>query len=326
MLGSGFPPRLIGCGREPHGQEGQPYTSGMVTQTTASNRSLFGTDIEDRVLLICHVLGKPTAKQVHRLLRGQLSFRQVQGLLLKLGRGADRVLNRINPMDIENPIRSLPYVYLDTRKSRRRIEEVFGVPYRRVPPVPSRDWRFLRHDVQLIDPLVSLELTAQALQLPHGYQAHFGEQGEPLYPRVTVVKNDLIHSLRPQPDKTVLINGHVLPYEYDLGEEQISLGNIIRDSSITRKLLVYEQVEQSGALDQLGWGPRIYPMVVNTKKNTKKSSRARIKVMLESMPPEVRASRVYFIDQQTHDDAGDDVSEVEWLRGDGRMMPLPCWR
>ena len=122
-----------------------------------------------------------------------------------------------------------------------------------------------------------------------------------------------------------IVNGTYLAYEYDLGEEQISLGNIIRDSSIARKFLVYEQVEQSGVLDALDWGPRIYPMVVNTRKNTKKSSRARIKTMIEAMPPQVRASRFYFIDQQTHDAAGDDVAQIEWMRGDGRVMRLPCW-
>jgi hypothetical protein len=298
----------------------------MIDQSQHRDRQLFAPTTEDRVLLICHLLGKPTAKQIHRLFEGEQHFRQVQGLLAKLASSRHGLLTRINPMDIENPIRSLPYIYLDTRQSRRRIEEVFGVPYRRVPSVPSRDWRFLRHDVQMIDPLISLELTARQHETSYGYQSHFGDDGEKLYPRVTVVNDELTHSLRPQPDKTVIIGDHVLPYEYDLGEEQISLGNIIRDSSIARKFLVYEQVEQSGVLDQLGWGRRIYPMVVNTKKNTKKSARTRIKTMIENMPPEVRATRFYFIDQQTHDEAGDDVSRVEWLRGDGRVMPLPCWR
>ncbi|MEL7275564.1 MAG: hypothetical protein AAGK98_03765 [Pseudomonadota bacterium] len=280
----------------------------------------------DRVLLSCHLLGKVTAEQLYRVHREEISTdRQMRALLLRLSTGEDRLLQRIKPTDIEQPIRSLPYVYLDTWASRRRIEQVFGVPFRRPPEPPSRDWRFLEHDATLSDDIISFELTACALNLPFGHQTHFDAEGAPLFPKVMVTDGQHTHTLRPRPDKTLIVGGYHLVHEHDQGEEQVSLGHIIRDNTIARKALVYEAVEASGKLDQLGWGPRLYTFIVNGKKRTRASSRKRIQTMIETLPREVNPARFYFIDRQTHQAAGDDVSAVSWLRGDNRAMQLPVW-
>lgn len=289
--------------------------------------ALFGADPIDNVLLSCHLLGKVTAAQLYRLHAGEVSrHRQMQGILRELSSGDERLLQRIKPTDIENPIRALPFLYLDTWASRRRIEQVFGVPFRRPPEPPSRDWRFLEHDATLPDDLISFELTARQLDTPYGYQTHFDDEGTPMYPKVTISDGAHSHSLRPRPDKTPIIGDYHLVHEHDLGEEQISLGHIIRDNTIARKTLVYEAVEASGALDRLGWGRRLYTFVINGKKRTRTSSRKRIRTIIETLPDSVNPSRFYFIDRQTHQEAGDNVAGVTWLRGDGRAMPLPCWR
>lgn len=302
-----------------------PTTS--ISSTAPPKPALFQADPVDSVLLSCHLLGKATAAQLYRLHAGEISrHREMQNILRQLSTGDGRLLQRINPIDIENPIRSLPMVYLDTWASRRRIETVFGVQFRRPPAPPSRDWRFLEHDATLPDDLISFELTARKHSIPYGYQSHFDEEGTSLYPNVTIGDGAHTHTLRPRPDKTPIIGEYHLVHEHDLGEEQISLGHIIRDNTIARKALVYEAVEANGALDRLGWGKRLYTFVINGKKRTKTSSRKRIRTIIETLPNTVNPSRFYFVDRQTHQEAGNDVSGVTWLRGDGRAMPLPCWR
>lgn len=65
----------------------------------------------------------------------------------------------------------------------------------------------------------------------------------------------LTHTLTPRPDKTLIISSHHVIVEHDCGEETIELSNIIRDATIARKHLVYDQLERSRALDDLGCGP-----------------------------------------------------------------------
>ena len=297
-------------------------TTNHVTPKAAPNPALFDTTLEEQLLLSVHLLGKPTVKQLHRLHQDDTRHRGIQELVKGLS-GRRSYLKVIKPLDIEKPQHPLPYVYLDTRLSRRLIEQRFGVQYRRVPPTPSRDWRFLRHDVMLIDELISFERTAQHHSFHYGYQSHFDDNGDPLYPVVSVSDGELVHRLRPQPDKTIIVGGYHLPLEFDCGEEQISLGNIIRDSSIVRKFLVYDSVERSGALDRLGWGKRIYPFVVTTRKGSVKSARKRIRSMIAAIPESVNPAQFYFIDRETHQAAGDDVAATPWLRGDGREVYLP---
>ncbi len=298
-----------------------------ITPAAPPTPTLFAPELTDNLLLSCHLLGKVTAEQLYRLHRHEVSNdRRTRSLLLRLSTGDDRLLHRIKPTDIANPILSLPHIYLDTWASRRRIEKVFGVPFRRPPEYPSRDWRFLYHDVSLPDDLISFELTARQYGIPFGFQTHFDEEGTPLYPNVTVTGGSHTHTLRPRPDKTPIIGGYHLVHEHDLGEEQISLGHIIRDNTIARKALVYEAVEASGALDRLGWGKRLYTFIVNGKKRTKNSSRKRIRTIIQTLPSPVNPTRFYFVDRQTHQEAGDDVSDVMWMRGDGEVGKLPCWQ
>jgi hypothetical protein len=232
----------------------------------------------------------------------------------------------IKPMDIARPFRKMPYVYLDTTLSRRRLEKLMGVTFRRPSEMPSRDWRFLRHDVTLVDELISLELTARHHNVPFGYESHFDTEGAFVFPYLTITNGSLSHRLRPRPDKTLIIGKYHVVIEHDCGEETVALSNIIRDATIARKHLVYDQLERSGILDDLGWGKRIYAYVIDGKRSTLKSSRKRVKRCLETVPAHVNHHKIFFVDRQTFMEAGNDVRGVQWIRGDGRATTLPCWR
>lgn len=240
-------------------------------------QSLFECDLEDRLLLSVHLLGKPTSAQLFRLHRGQFSnLQDVQAATARLSRDPHKMLARIVPIDLTNTSRRLPHVFLDTLASRRHIEKAFGIPFKRPPVPPSRDWRFLRHDVELVADKISVELTARVRATPFGYQSHFDDDGAPIYPRVTITDGTLTHTLQPRPDDTLIVGDYHLILEGDCGEETITLGNIIRDATVGRKQLVYDQLERMGTLDNLGWGKRIYCYVMEGKKPTKTSARKRI--------------------------------------------------
>ena len=302
----------------------------MPTQAISANntplQSLFEAPIEDRILLSCHLLGKPTVAQFYRLHAGEFAgIRSVNRLLEPIKKSDDRMLAVIQPIDIEQISRKLPHIYLDTTQSRRRIQKLFGVPYRRTPELPSCDWRFLFHDVTMVDELISFELTARGHGLPFGYESHFDEDGKQVYPKVTISDGQLVHPIQPKPDKTLIVGDYHLVLEHDCGEETVSLGHIMRDATIARKQLVYEQLERDGALDRLGWNKRLYLYVINGKRRTKKSSRTRIKSCIETLPETVDPHRFFFIDRQTFMEAEDDISRLMWMRGDGQVMELPCW-
>ena len=289
-------------------------------------QSLFECDIEDRILLSCHLLGKPTSAQLFRLHSDIIpTLQKVRFLTAKLSKNTDGRLAVIAPIDIEQPYRKLPRVFLDTTQSRRHIEKTFGVPYRRVPVLPSRDWRFLRHDVTLVDELISFELTARAQGTAFGYESHYDVEGAPVYPRVTITDGALSHTLQPKPDKTLVVGKYHVVIEHDCGEETIGLGHIMRDATIARKHLVYDQLERSGVLDDLGWRKRLYAFVIDSNRATQKASRKRIKTCLETLPPFVNANRIFFVDRQSFMEAGDDISALNWVRGDGQAQVLPCW-
>ena len=296
----------------------------MIARATTNNQQLFA-QIEDEILLSCHLLGKPTTAALYRLHRGQVSTdRQLRTIMRRLSTGEDRMLQSIKPMDIEQPIRSLPYIYLDTTTSRRHVEKTFGVPYRRVPPVPSRDWRFLRHDVEMADELVTYELTARKHGLPFGYQPHILEEGT-FYPTVSITWDDILADIRPSPDRTLIIGDYLIIYEKDLGTETIECGNILRDASVGRKHLVYDALIRSGQLKDQGFKKTIVVFTIDSLRRNQTASRKRVKRCLGNIPAHVDHSRIFFTDRQSFMGAGDDIRDLPFIRGDGLVMPLPCF-
>jgi len=296
----------------------------MIVRTVATEQSLF-THIEDEVLLSCHLLGKPTSAALYRLHHRHVSTdRQMRTIMRRLSTGSNRMLTSIKPMDIDQPIRSLPHIYLDTRLSRRHVEQMFGVPYRRVPPTPSRDWRFLRHDVELADELVSFELTAHKHGIPFGYQPHITDDGS-LYPIVPIAWDGISAELRPAPDRTLIVGDYHIILEKDLGTETIECGNILRDASVGRKHLVYDELIRSGHLKSNGPRNTIVAFTIDSLRQKQTASRKRVKRCLEAIPAHVDHSRMFFTDRQSFMQVGDDISELPFIRGDGKVMPLPCW-
>lgn len=299
----------------------------VLTKDIAPLPSLFQQDVHDRILLSVHLLGKPTSAQLFRLHRDTVSTdRQMRTITARLSKKPDNQLAAIKPLDIAQPIRSLPHVYLDTWASRRHLQKTFGIPFRRPPVLPSRDWRFLRHDVGLVDRKIAFALTAKAHAVPFGHQSHYDADGEPFYPRVTITDGSLTHTLQPRPDETLVVGDCHVILEEDMGEETITLGNIIRDATVARKQLVYDQLERTGELERLGWGKRLYCYVMKGKKETKASARKRVSSCIATMPTSVNPHRFFFVDRQSFEEAGDEISQLHWLRGDGQVMTLPCWK
>jgi len=256
------------------------------------NEPLFGGGVEEQILLSVHLLGKPTAEQLFRLHEREVgTLRRMQGILRKLSTGTDRMLNVIKPIDIAKPILSLPYVYLDTTKSRRFIEQRFGVPFRRPPEVPSRDWRFLRHDVTMCDELVAFELTAKKLGIPFGYQPLIDAEGKHILPKVEIAHDGLTHKLRPQPDKILIVGDTHIFLEHDCGQETIECGNIIRDATIGRKQLVYDGLFR-GHLNM--WKKAFVLYVIEAKSISESATDRRIDLCLETTSCIVDADRFFF--------------------------------
>lgn len=287
----------------------------------SGKQSLFSTDVEVQILLSVHLLGKPTAAQLFRLHEREVStLRRMQGILRRLSSGPDRMLNVINPMDIHQPIRSLSYVYLDTTRSRRFLEERFNVPFRRVPPVPSRDWRFLRHDVSLVDDLVAFELAAREKDLPFGYVPHIDANGKHFYPKVTISHDGLVHTLRPKPDATLLVGDRLVILEHDCGEETIECGNIIRDATIGRKQLVYDALLRS---DPKKWNGAIVTYLMEQKFRRASSTKKRIRRCIDTFPDIPFRGRFYFYDCEQASENNESILASFWNRADDRMRPLP---
>lgn len=288
---------------------------------------LFRSEIAEQVLLSVHLLGKPTAAQLTRLHADQVSGgRAMREVLIRLSGASQQLLANITPIEIDRPGMFMPKIYLDTTKSRRHLQKTKAIPFRRVSELPSRDWRFLRHDVEMCDELISFELTSRTRGSRFGYESHYDIEGERIYPAVTITDGDLTHTLKPQPDKTLINGEYHQILETDKGEETIGLGHIMRDATLTRKHLVYDQLERRGTLDELGWGKRIYTYIIDGKKRTQASSRKRIKSALEHMPELPVKEKTFFVDRQSFMEAGDDVSALQWVRGDGKQMCLPCYR
>ena len=84
-------------------------------------QSLFECDIEDRILLSCHLLGKPTSAQLFRLHSDIIpTLQKVRFLTAKLSKNTDGRLAVIAPIDIEQPYRKLPRVFLDAVATTHR--------------------------------------------------------------------------------------------------------------------------------------------------------------------------------------------------------------
>lgn len=165
---------------------------------------LFKYELAEQVLLSVHLLGKPTAAQLTRLHADQVSGeRAMLEVLTRLSGPSRQLLASITPIEIERPTVFMPKIYLDTTKSRRHLQKTKAIPFRRPSELPSRDWRFLRHDVDMVDELISFELTNRGRGARFGYESHYDIEGARIYPAVTITDGELIHTLKPQPDKTM---------------------------------------------------------------------------------------------------------------------------
>lgn len=283
--------------------------------------ALFSDDVRARVLLSVHLLGKPTAAQLYRLHADMVSnIEAMRSILASLSRGPNAMLNMIKPVDVNNLFRVLPYVYLDTTKSRRFLEQHRGIVFKRPPPKPGRNWDFLYHDVTMCDDLVPMELTARKFGDPFWYQSFWREDGKPFIPRVSISHGGQTKTLRPEPDAMPVYGDCLIKLEHDCGKETIKVSDITAGNTLGRKELVYEQLERDGFWDKTGYQKRIRLYVIEGKRRTKKSSRARVRGCVRNYPDRLDPKQTFYTDRYTYLEAGDDLSKLECIRADGQAM------
>lgn len=290
---------------------------------------LFGEDVYTNVLRSVHDLGKPTVAQLYRLHTHEVASElHMHEILFRLSGRTQQYLTCIKPLDINHPSRWQPHIYIDTTKSRRHLEAHpnHRCHYRRISEPPSRDLRFLYHDIGHVDELISYELTAQKHRLPFWYESKYDRSDRHIFPKVEIEHETLTHTIRPEPDKVFYINGYRIIHEHDCGEETIKTGNIIRDATIGRKFLVYDVLSRGNTFNDLSWDKTLYLYTIEGKKRTHKSTQARIKSCMKAIHPHVDEKRIYFANRLGFLEAGDDISRFEYTRGDGLKMKLPCFK
>lgn len=283
--------------------------------------ALFSDDVRERVLLSVHLLGKPTAAHLYRLHSDIVpNIQSMRSILASLSRGPDAMLNVIKPVDVNDLFRVLPNVYLDTTKSRRFLEQYRGIVFKRPPPTPGRNWDFLYHDVTMCDDLVPLELTARKYGDPFHYQSFWKEDGKPFLPKVKISHEDQEKMLRPEPDAMPVYGDCLIKLEHDCGKETIRVSDITAGNTLGRKELIYEQLERDGFWDKVGWQKRIRLYVIEGKRRTKKSSRARVRGCICDYPEWLDPKQTFYTDRYSYLEAGDDLSELECIRADDQAM------
>lgn len=311
------------------------YTENMIATVEKTARTQLFRTLEDDILWSVHQLGKPTAAQLFRLHKRTATYPQgvphieaMRAMLKGLSQGPERLLQCIKPVDPDVLGMKLPWVYIDTRLSRKRLEDVFGIPYRRVPSVPSCNWNYLVHDVELVDDLSGYEMTAKAHQLRHAYVPHISKPGEHLYPEVKISWEGVEATIKPAPDRTLINNDYIILHEKDRGHETLEPGNVLRDATVGRKHLVYEELIRMGFFRDLGFKDNQVLVVfsIDGLRRTEKSSRNRIKECIDKLPYPVNPKRTYFGTTQSFIRNMADLTQMTFQRADGKLGPLPCYK
>lgn len=282
--------------------------------------------LKSEILLSVHHLGTPTAQHLYRLMHPKVpSLREMQRLLRELTLPSSKMLNYIDPIDIESGARFPKRIYVDTTGSRRHIESMFGIPYRKPPRLRSRALNFLTHDIELSESLVCLARTTRRYGLPFGYEFKYGIDGKDLFPKVTVTHEGRSKDIVPNPDKIPYVNGYRIIWEYDAGSEQIGIGDIYRDATVTRKFLMYDQLSRSGFFKRLGWNKTIFVYVTRNREDTVEGSIARAQSFQEAIPARVRKDCIFIAPRHSYLDADSNLENYAFTRGDGVSATLPCF-
>ena len=98
--------------------------------------------------------------------------------------------------------------------------------------------------------------------------------------------------------------------------------------SIYRKELAYDWLKRKNALAAYGIPNKKWcvPFTVQGKDKSQRGASVRVRTCLEKMPAHENRQLFYFIEQHVFAEAGDQVHKLEWIRGDGVRMPLPCFQ
>lgn len=302
---------------------------------TQPETQLFRT-LEDDIILTVHNLVRPSAEhlfQIHRQTdtypQGVKHLKDMRRILNELIAREKPLLQQIKPVDPDGDGYFLPHLYRDTNWSRKRLREITNIFPTRLATKITSYYRAHEHDYENSADLVAYTLTSRKYQQPFAYLPHLCEEKGFLYPKVTVEYEDQVAILRPKPDKTVCIWKYLNWHEHDMGHEQIEVGILVRDATIIRKLLVFQKLIDLGFFQKLGYKDRDVFMTfsINSLARKDTSSRKRIKECIDKFPSDlVDPKRVYFGTKQAFDQHEDDLSQMQFMRADGKLMQLPCYR
>ncbi|MGR3837895.1 MAG: replication-relaxation family protein [Cognatishimia sp.] len=277
---------------------------------------------------------------VHRLNRPTLSHLEyvhcrpgfTRESLRKVVRQLERTgyLSHLQQFDPVHPYRNLPYVFVDTTQSRRYLERFYGVPYRRISHkrrpvrVPTGD---LNHDFGIATFLSQLHASAAATGEVMRYQDEIMPGGISLNHPVTVVDGQTFKQTSVKPDGVCMIGEWALLPEIDCGSMDVRPESI-DGRSIYRKELAYDWLKRKDALSAYGFHNKrwIVPFTIQGKDKSQRGASRRVQTCLEKMPAHVNRQLFYFIEQHVFAGAGNQVHKLEWIRGDGVRMPLPCFQ
>lgn len=303
--------------------EVQTQQMAVTAQTPELNRPIFG-----EVMLSVHRLNRPTLSHLEYIhCRAGFTSESLRKIVRHLERTG--FLSHLKQFDPEHPFRNLPYVFVDTTKSRRYLERCYGVPYRRISHkrrpvrVPTSD---LNHDFGIASFLSQLHASAARTGEVMRYQDQIMPGGRALNHPVTVVDGQKFKHTTIKPDGVCMVGEWTLLPEVDCGSMDVRPENI-EVRSIYRKMLAYDWLKRQDGLQAYGFQNRkwIVPFTVQGKDKSQKGAAVRVKSCVEKMPSHVNRNLFFFVEQHVFAEAGNRVHELEWQRGDGKRMTLPCF-
>lgn len=303
--------------------EAHTAQSEMTIDNVQLDRPVYG-----EVMLSVHRLNRPTLSHLERIhCRAGFTSESLRKIVRHLERTG--FLSHLKQFDPEHPFRNLPYVFVDTTKSRRYLERCYGVPYRRISHkrrpvrVPTSD---LNHDFGIATYLSQTHASAVLTGEVMKYQDEIMAGAVALNHPVTVVDGHKVIKTSVKPDGVCMIGDWALLPEIDCGSMDVRPDDIEK-RSIFRKELAYDWLYKKNALAAYGFQNKKWcvPFTIQGKDKTKKGATMRVNSCLDKMPAHVNRNLFFFVEQHVFVEAGSQVHELEWIRGDGKRMTLPCF-
>ena len=221
--------------------------------------------------------------------------------------------------------RKMPYVYSDTTKGRREIEQRLKIPFHPLSHKPATSVHFFPHNLGMSDVMISFMKTARKYDIPVKHTHDITAQGIRFKYPVTIAHQNQSLSFALNPDQSFALGRIYVFPEYCRGRMDVR-NDDLRIPSLFKKILGYHQLKRNANFkNAFGVREFIVPFIINSRADNKEGAQERIANTIRKMPRRADRKLFYFIDPFTLAEAGDDISKLEWLRGDGKCCSLPTF-